>query len=89
MISIYHNIPHGVAATPLMFPINIQENMSNAATRCPKPGGCWPASKGTLTLTSFEEGKGASGSYELYFDDGTTERGKFNVHWQEVREMCG
>ncbi|MCU1285560.1 MAG: hypothetical protein JWO13_1910 [Acidobacteriales bacterium] len=88
-ISIYKDIPHGQVAAPLTFPIDIHENMGNAATRCAKPGGCWPASKGTVTLSNFEEGKGASGSYELYFQDGTVERGKFNVRWQEFREMCG
>jgi hypothetical protein len=89
LISIYKDIPHGKLAAPLTVPLDIHNNMIGAASRCPKPGGCRPASRGTVTLTTFEEGEGASGHYELHFDDGTPERGKFNLSWKNVRELCG
>jgi hypothetical protein len=59
------------------------------ASRCTGPGGCAAATAGTLHLTKFNPGKGASGDYELHFKDGTVEKGQFDAKWYAVKLLCG
>src|SRR5882762_5532609 len=59
------------------------------ASRCLRPGRCEAATSGTLHLSKFSEGKGASGEYELHFQDGSVEKGSFDATWCVARLICG
>jgi hypothetical protein len=85
-ISVYRSL-QGPLPKPLTF--DLKDQQTGSASRCRKSDNCEAATSGTVTFTSFEEGKGASGTYEIQFNDGTTERGKFNLRWENVRELCG
>jgi hypothetical protein len=58
------------------------------ASRCLKQERCETATSGTLHLTKFSEGKGASGEYELHFQDGTVEKGTFDAAWCITSGNC-
>jgi hypothetical protein len=51
------------------------------ASRCSAPAKCDAATSGTLHLSTFTTGKGATGEYELHFYDGTVEKGSFDAIW--------
>ncbi len=59
------------------------------ASRCMSHGECETATSGTLHLTKFSHGSGASGSYELHFKDGSVEAGSFHATWCVSRLLCG
>jgi hypothetical protein len=60
------------------------------ASRCLSPGQCDAATSGTLHLTTFSPGKGATGEYELHFQNGRVERNSFDATWHVVKQlMCG
>jgi hypothetical protein len=48
------------------------------ASRCPAPGKCQPAKRGSITFDKVGTDK-VSGSYDLEFYDGTHERGRFKT----------
>jgi hypothetical protein len=56
--------------------------------RCTSNSDCARADSGTVTLDHLD-GNGGSGRYSMHFTDGTTEEGSFELHWIEVRMMCG
>jgi len=86
MISINENLP---SSTPRDYSIKSGQ-YAVPASRCLKPGQCDAATSGTFHLTTFSPGKGATGDYELYFQDGRVERDSFDATWYVVKQlMCG
>jgi hypothetical protein len=86
MIAINENLP---SSTPRAYSIKSGQ-YAVLASRCLKPGQCDAATSGTLHLTSFRPGKGATGDYELYFQDGRVERDSFDAMWYVVEPLvCG
>ena len=86
MISINENLPSSV---PQDYSIKAGK-YAVLASRCLRPGQCDAATSGTLHLTTFSPGKGASGDYELHFQDGRVERERFDATWYAVKQlMCG
>ena len=60
------------------------------ASRCLKPGRCEAATSGSLRLVKFSHATGASGDYELHFQDGSVEKGSFDAAWDVVKNLaCG
>ena len=60
------------------------------ASRCLGPGRCDAAISGNLHLATFNLGKGASGEYELYFEDGKLEMRSFDASWFSGKPLiCG
>jgi hypothetical protein len=59
------------------------------ASRCMSHGQCESATSGTLRLAKFRHGSGASGAYELHFNDGSVERGSFDARWCVTKLLCG
>ncbi len=59
------------------------------ASRCLKAGQCESATSGTLHLRKFIERQGASGEYELRFQDGSAEKGSFSATWCPGPRICG
>jgi hypothetical protein len=60
------------------------------ASRCLRPGQCEAATSGTLHLAKLIEWQGASGEYELHFNDGSVERETFDATWYVVKGLiCG
>jgi hypothetical protein len=58
------------------------------ASRCQSPGHCEAARSGFLHLTKFSQSKNASGEYELYFPDGSIEKGNFYATRCIVNLLC-
>jgi hypothetical protein len=85
-LSLYRDLPEPPLSKPRTFELERME--SGDGVRCPRPNGCESAERGHVVLEKFD-GTGAEGSYELYFKDGTVERGRFKAAWKEVREACG
>ena len=86
MISINENLP---SSTPQTYSIKSGES-ALLASRCLRPGKCDAATSGTLHLTKFSPGTGATGEYELHFQDGRIERDNFDAAWYTVKQlMCG
>ena len=86
LISINENLPSSV---PQDYSIK-SGKYAVLASRCLRPGQCDAATSGTLHLTTFSPGKGASGDYELHFQDGRVERDSFDATWYVVKQlMCG
>ena len=85
-LSLYGDLPEPPLATPRTFELTRMRDGDGA--RCPRPGACESAERGQVVLEKFD-GTGAEGSYELFFKDGSTERGRFKAAWKEVREACG
>jgi hypothetical protein len=81
-----YRVLQGPLPTPLSF--NLKDQQTGVAFHCRKPYSCEAATSGTVTVVNFEEGKGASGTYEIHFNSRTTERGQFNLRWENVRELC-
>lgn len=73
-------------STPLT--LELEHNQSGDGVRCMGKKPCESAERGQVVLEKFD-GTGAEGSYELFFKDGSTERGRFKAAWKEVREACG
>jgi hypothetical protein len=59
------------------------------ASRCMSHGKCESATSGTLHLAKFSHGSGASGAYELRFNDGSIEKGSFDARWCVTKLLCG
>jgi len=59
------------------------------ASRCLKPASCETVTSGPLHLSKFSRGVGASGDYELHFQDGSLERGHFVARWYRNHFLCG
>ena len=86
MISINENLP---SSTPRDYSIKSGQ-YAVLASRCLRPGQCDAAASGTLHLTTFSPGKGATGEYELHFRNGRVERNSFDATWYVVKQlMCG
>ena len=86
MISINENLP---SSAPQSYWIK-SGKYAVLASRCLSPGQCDAATSGTLHLTTFSPGKGATGEYELHFQDGRVERDSFNAAWHVAKHlMCG
>ena len=85
MISINENLPK---SAPQDYSIR-SGRWAVLASRCLKVGQCESATSGTLHLRKFIERQGASGAYELHFQDGSVERGTFDATWCAGPRMCG
>lgn len=72
--------------TPLT--LKLEHNQSGEGVRCMGKKPCETAERGEVVLEKFD-GTGAEGSYELYFKDGSSERGSFKAAWKEIHEACG
>ena len=85
-LSLYRDLPQPPLSQPRTF--ELAHMQDGDGVRCPRPNGCESAERGRVVLEKFS-GAGAEGSYELYFKDGSTERGRFQAAWKEVRQDCG
>jgi hypothetical protein len=86
MISISENLPN---STPRDYSIKSGQ-YGVLASRCLRPGQCDAATSGTLHLTTFRPGKGATGEYELHFQNRRVERDSFDATWYVVKQLvCG
>jgi hypothetical protein len=86
MISINENLP---SSSLQDYSIGTGRN-AVLASRCLSLGRCDTATSGTLHLTTFSPGKGASGDYELHFQDGRIEKDSFDATWYVVKQLtCG
>ena len=85
-LSLYGDLPQPPLAQPRAF--ELTNTRDGDAVRCLRPKACESAERGQVVLEKFE-GRGAEGSYELYFKDGSTERGRFKAAWKEIRQDCG
>src|SRR5260370_24379869 len=86
MISVNENLP---SSAPQDYSIKSGSD-AMLASRCLRPGQCDAATSGTLHLSTFSPGKGATGEYELHFQNGRVERDNFDATWHGVqRLMCG
>jgi len=85
MISINENLPK---SAPQDYSIR-SGRWAVLASRCLKAGQCESATSGTLHLRKFIERQGASGEYELHFQDGSVEKGSFEATWCAGPRMCG
>ncbi len=86
MISINENLP---SSGPRDYSIKVGKH-AVLASRCLSLGQCDTATSGTLHLATFSPGKGATGDYELYFQDGRVERDSFDATWYVVKQLvCG
>jgi hypothetical protein len=81
MISINENLP---SSAPQDYAIGSGRN-AVLASRCLSRGRCDNATSGTLHLTTFRRGKGASGEYQLHFQDG--KKDSFDATWHVVRQL--
>ncbi len=59
------------------------------ASRCRSASDCERAVSATITFDTFEEGKSASGSYDLEFAGGEHRKGRFDGKWCQERTFCG
>ncbi len=59
------------------------------ASQCALAGACERAESGKVFFEIVEQGKQASGHYELMFKGGKTLTGKFDAKWCDKRVMCG
>jgi hypothetical protein len=86
-ISINENLPR---SAPQDYTIR-SDTYAVLASRCTTPGKCDTATSGTLHLTTFSPGKGATGLYELHFQGGSAERGAFDATWAVMKQplYCG
>jgi hypothetical protein len=86
MISINENLP---SSGPQDYSIKSGQ-YAVLSSRCLSPGQCDAATSGTLHLTTFSPGKGATGEYEIHFQNGRVERNSFDATWYVVKQlMCG
>jgi len=86
LISINENLPSSV---PQGYSIK-SGKYAVLASRCTGPGQCEAATSGTLHLSTFSPGKGATGEYELHFQNGRIERDNFDASWYAVKQLtCG
>lgn len=85
-LSLYRDLPEPPLSKPRTFELEPQQ--SGDAVRCLRPNACESAPRGHVVLEKFD-GRGAEGSYEVHFKDGSRERGRFQAAWKEIREACG
>lgn len=85
-LSLYRDLPELPMSQPRTFELtHMQEG---DGVRCLRPHACESAERGTVVLQKLD-GTGAEGNYELFFQDGSSERGTFKASWKEVRQNCG
>jgi hypothetical protein len=84
-ISLWRDLPPKTGKT---FSFDIR-NSNGQASRCLKPNECEAATSGSVVFDIVDEGKRATGSYELHFKDDSIERGSFEALWCESRALCG
>lgn len=85
-------IARAVITRPISAPTTIALDIANQranVSRCPAGKPCQSAVAGTVVFDRLDEGRGASGRFELRFRDGDVERGSFEARWSESREICG
>ncbi len=85
-LTIYGDLPDPPLSEPRTYRLDPQT--SGDGVRCPKPNACETAERGTLVLDTFS-GHGSTGSYKLYFKDGSVEEGSFQAAWKDVPQQCG
>jgi len=85
-LSLYHDLPELPMSRPRSFELTHMQEGDGA--RCLRPHACETAERGTVVLQKLD-GTGAEGSYELFFKDGSTERGTFKAAWKEIHQDCG
>jgi hypothetical protein len=86
VISVNENVP---SSAPQDYSIKLGK-YALLASRCLSPGKCDAAISGYLHLTTFSRGGGATGKYELHFQEGRVERDSFAATWHVVERLtCG
>lgn len=66
----------------------LKDNLGGAS-RCRSASDCERAVSATITFDTFEQGKGASGSYDLEFAGGEHHKGRFDAKSCEEPMFCG
>jgi hypothetical protein len=86
LISINENLPG-----PVPHDYSIKSDKDPVlASRCLSKGRCDAATSGALHLSAFKPGKGATGEYELHFQNGRVERDNFDATWRVAKQLlCG
>jgi hypothetical protein len=84
-ISLWRDLPVQAGQT-IRFDLR---NSNGQASRCPRPNQCEAAISGSVLFDIVDEGKKASGRYELRFAHGSIESGSFDADWCETRALCG
>jgi hypothetical protein len=85
-LSLYHDLPELPMSRPRSFELTHMQEGDGA--RCLRPHACETAERGTVVLQKLD-GRSAEGNYELFFKDGSSERGTFKASWKEVHQNCG
>lgn len=85
-LSLYRDLPEPPLSQPRSF--ELAHTQDGDGVRCLRPNACESAERGHVLLQKFD-GTGAEGSYELFFMDGSSERGTFRAAWKEVHQNCG
>lgn len=75
--------------TDKIIKLDYDNHMHGQAVRCLKGDTCESADSGEVVITSFKEGTGATGRYQMKFRDGSTLSGTFDAKWCELRFFCG
>ena len=90
-VSLYvHDL--GGATFPPVAPTTISSTASSGGSASECPGGsppCRISGDFSLTLDSYTEGVGATGSYTIAWPDGSTTTGAFDAEWCGSRPPCG
>ena len=65
------------------------ESRSGAVSYCRQENQCERAKSATVEIESYEEGKGASGRYDLAFPKAGRMTGRFRAEWCVMHTRCG
>jgi hypothetical protein len=85
-IMVYGDLPRVPLSEPRRYALSARTSVDGV--RCLNLNTCETAEQGELVLDTFD-GRGATGSYQLRFKDGSVEDGNFRATWKEVPEHCG
>ena len=85
MLGVWRGLPIHAGQTVKFSP---KEN-NGFGSVCKKAAECQAAESGEITFDHYDEGKGATGHYELHFRNGKTLTGHFDAKWCYVRMFCG
>ena len=87
-LNIYINdhLPELPVRSPKSYDLKIGSDAGSS--RCISNSDCVRADSGSFTLDRLD-GTGGTGRYSMHFTDGTSEEGKFELRWIEVRMVCG
>jgi hypothetical protein len=85
-LTLYRDLPEPPLSQPRTF--ELAHMQDGDAVRCLRPNACESAARGQVVLQKFD-GTGAAGNYELFFKDGSSERGSFKARWKEAHQDCG